>query len=337
MAKQKTPAKKPKKKKPGKKAPQKQTILIKVALAMALVLALAAGVAYLVTTNAPVPVKQHAQKKAPVHAPRPAIEPKPAPIEKAAPIKPAPRPIYEVFPEETHTEPVTPPPEKTWCKPRIAIIIDDLGYNNGIEKKFLKLPFNLTYSILPHSPQQRLVAATAHKNGRDVLLHLPMEPMEYPHVNPGPGALLVSMSTDTLLDVLNQDLDAVPYIKGVNNHMGSRLTIEPGALYPIFTVLKKKGLFFIDSRTTRHTICRPSARLFQLPFAQRDVFLDHVRTAEFVKGQIKTLIRLAKRNGQAIGIGHPNVVTYKVLSEQLPEICRKVELVPVSELISKVM
>ena len=113
------------------------------------------------------------------------------------------------------------------------------------------------------------------------MLHLPMEPSEYPMVNPGPGALLSSMSADELIAQLKKDLQSVSSIKGVNNHMGSKMTQHSAQMYQIFSILKKEGLYFIDSRTTSKTLCKPSARLLQVPFAERDVFLDHIPKSRF--------------------------------------------------------
>ena len=168
------------------------------------------------------------------------------------------------------------------------------------------------------------------------MLHLPMEPNEYPEVDPGPGTLLVSMSADELIAQLDKNLNALPNVKGVNNHMGSRLTAESTQLYQVFSVLKQRGLYFIDSRTSAESLCEPSARLFQIPFAQRDVFLDHYPTPDFIRKQIKELIRIARHNGQAVGILHPHTTTLKILQEMLPDLQKQVYLVPASKIVRPV-
>jgi polysaccharide deacetylase 2 family uncharacterized protein YibQ len=245
-------------------------------------------------------------------------------------------PTFEIYPSKEIPpvkKPIKPPASKKEQLPRVAIIIDDLGYDRKIAEKLSKLDAVLTFSILPHSPYQKDIARLSQSKGFDTILHLPMEPIEYPSVNPGPGTLLTSMTPDQLLHQLEVDLDAVPFIKGVNNHMGSRMTAESSQMYQIFSILKKRGLFFIDSRTTGDTLCRPSARLFQIPFAQRDIFLDHKQDAEFIRRQIKKLVQIAKRNGQAVGIGHPHSTTYKVLREMLPDLKKEVQLVPTSDIV----
>lgn len=243
---------------------------------------------------------------------------------------------FEIYPKEEITPrkiiPKTAPilPEKL---PKVAIIIDDLGYDKNIADKFFSLDATLTFSVLPNIPYQKKIANAAVKNGFEVMLHLPMEPDEFPKVNPGPGALLVSMSPDELIHQLNKNLDTIPFLKGVNNHMGSKMTKNSNQLYQIFSVLKKRNLFFIDSVTTADSLCKPSARLFRVPFAQRDIFLDHIQEPEFIHQQFDRLLQFAESHGEAIGIAHPYHVTFEVLNELLPELKKKAVLVPASEVV----
>jgi len=201
-------------------------------------------------------------------------------------------------------------------------------------QKLLALDPALTFSVLPFAPHSRSIAREIVRRGNELMLHLPMEPEEYPGIDPGPGALLSSMTPDELLQQLRANLAAVPGIRGVNNHMGSRLTAESSRMYQIFTLLKQEGIFFIDSRSTPHTQGRSSARMFRIPFAERDVFLDHERDADYVRGQIEETIRIARANGQAVAIGHPSATTYQVLKAMLPEIKRQVQLVPASAVVA---
>jgi uncharacterized protein len=245
-------------------------------------------------------------------------------------------PHYEIFPKETPLliPQASPPPEvRPGVLPKVALIIDDMGFDQMMTRKFLQMDAVLTYSILPFSPLQAEIQEAATKKKLDTMLHLPMEPIEYPTINPGQGALLTTMSPDALINQLKKDLRAVPGIVGVNNHMGSKMTEASDQMNQIFTVLKKEGVFFIDSRTTPASLCRPSARLFRIPFGERDIFLDHVQTPEVIREQILQLIRIAIEKGEAIGIGHPHSITYEVLQEMLPEITRKARLVPASEVV----
>jgi hypothetical protein len=216
--------------------------------------------------------------------------------------------------------------------PVVALIIDDLGYDKKMAQKFANLDVALTFSILPNSPFQKNISRLAHSHDIEIMLHLPMEPVEYPEVNPGPGTLLTSMTPDELIEQLEQNLDSVPDARGVNNHMGSRLTAESTQMYQVFSVLKQRGLFFVDSRTTADSICEPSARLFKVPFARRDVFIDHYQTYDFIRKQLKELIRIARLNGEAVGIMHPHSATLRILKEMLPDLRKQVEVVPVSRI-----
>lgn len=245
-------------------------------------------------------------------------------------------PVYEIYPEkEIHYKKPTSKIEPTLTKklPKVAIIIDDIGYDRKIAENFLNLDVVLTFSLLPHSLFQDKIARKAHEKGIEIMLHLPLEPLEYPSVDPGPGALLTSMSPDELIIQLNKNLEAIPFIKGVNNHMGSKMTTSSTQMYQIFSILKKRNLFFIDSLTTSESLCKPSARLLQLPFAQRDVFIDHIQEPDFIRKQINLLIRIADKHGEAIGIAHPHVITYNILRELLPELQKKVQLVPASQIV----
>ena len=209
---------------------------------------------------------------------------KPVAIEKFA------RPEFEIYPAKTiPKKPLTVPPSVQGKRPMIAIIIDDMGYDRKLCEKFIRLAAPITCSILPGSPHRVEIAKYAHKNGKCIMLHLPMEPEQYPAINPGPGALLSSMPPDTLIRVLKQDLAAVPYISGVNNHMGSRLTADSDKMNQVLSILRTRHLFFIDSRTTAHTVARSSARLFSVPFAQRDIFLDNVPSKDRIEKQIEKL------------------------------------------------
>lgn len=253
------------------------------------------------------------------------------------------KPNFEVF-----SETATPDPQKTAApgteaaaskaatpdrRPRVAIIIDDMGYDRDLAAKFISLDAVISFAILPYSPHQRQIASMAHRKGCPVMLHMPMEPREFPRIDPGPGAVFSDMSPDERIRVFKQSLDEVPYVCGVNNHMGSAVTADSTQMNQILSIVKKRGLFFVDSRTSADTRVRSSARLFQVPFAERDIFLDHVAEAEKVRAQIKALVRMAEKKGQAVGIGHPHAVTYEVLADMLPAIKKRVKLVPAADVV----
>ena len=273
-------------------------------------------------------------------------QPKPLPPTSKAPKRKKPRPPapkpkstkpapFEVYPkeEEPPIAPLAKPKPQLDKLPKVAIIIDDLGNDEKIAARFLGLDTILTFSLVPHSPFSKQIAHKAKAKGFDIMLHLPMEPNEYPRIKPGPGTLLVSMTPDVLLDQLKKNLDDIPYLKGVNNHMGSKMTTLDAQMNQIFTIIKKRSLYFIDSRTTTATLGRQSARLMRVPFAERDIFLDHIQTPEFIRKQIKRLVQLAYKQGEAIGIGHPHILTYRILKETLADLKSKVRFVPASEVV----
>lgn len=314
MAKQKARQQKKKKKRRSRKSDNLKTHLKRTfaGLLVLIILVVAAGVIthYLILRKQPVqPVGIH-----------PAVWP----------------PQFEIYPEEelVPLKPALKPfPGLPAKLPKVAIIIDDIGYDRKIADKFLQLNADLTFSLLPHTPSQKSFARKVSKKGLEIMLHLPMEPYEYPQVDPGPGALLTSMSPDELISQLKKNLDAVPGIIGVNNHMGSKMTTVSSQIYQIFTVLKERELFFIDSRTTFNSICKPSARLFQIPFAQRNVFIDHIVDPDFIRRQLNHLIQIAYNRGEAVGIAHPHIETYTVLRAMLPDLQKKVQIVPASQIV----
>lgn len=314
MAKQKARQQKKKKKRRSRKSDNLKTHLKRTfaGLLVLIILVVAAGVIthYLILRKQPVqPVGIH-----------PAVWP----------------PQFEIYPEEelVPLKPALKPfPGLPAKLPKVAIIIDDIGYDRKIADKFLQLNADLTFSLLPHTPSQKSFARKVSKKGLEIMLHLPMEPYEYPQVDPGPGALLTSMSPDELISQLKKNLDAVPGIIGVNNHMGSKMTTVSSQIYQIFTVLKQRKLFFIDSRTTLNSICKPSARLFQIPFAQRNVFIDHIVDPDFIRRQLNLLIQIAYDRGEAVGIAHPHIETYTVLRAMLPDLQKKVQIVPASQIV----
>ncbi|MBF0209359.1 MAG: divergent polysaccharide deacetylase family protein [Desulfamplus sp.] len=219
--------------------------------------------------------------------------------------------------------------------PKVAIIIDDIGFDPKIADDLIKIDKNITISILPGSPSGREIAKKMHSKGVEIMLHLPMEPVQYPSVDPGYGAILSSMGDIEIIKVLNKNLDILPQIRGVNNHMGSKLTTSSSAMRQIFTILKQKELFFIDSLTSDHSVAKESAEFAKLEFASRDLFLDNKKDKNYIKKKLKELIVIAKYKGSAIAIGHPYKETYLVLKEDFEILKKSVKIVPASQLVTQ--
>ena len=223
---------------------------------------------------------------------------------------------------------------KSGLRPKISIVIDDLGTENEIARELLQWEVPLTFSILPFTPYAKNFAAEANRKGKEVILHLPMEPHGYPKVNPGEGALLCEMDEATLLSQLSRDIEAVPYVKGVNNHMGSRLMEQMEKTKIIFSELKKRGLFFLDSRTTPQTVGLRTAKSMGLIVLERDIFLDHGLNEEAIHRNLEELVQHSLTHGKAIAIGHPHPETLNSLKRMIPKMQAKgIEIVSLSAMV----
>jgi uncharacterized protein len=217
---------------------------------------------------------------------------------------------------------------------QVAIIIDDIGYDLGPVKELLKINADLTFAILPFCTHTREAAEMLHRAQRETLLHLPMEPDSYPREKPGNGALFTDMNDEELVFQLEKDLAAVPYISGVNNHMGSKFMGDKKKLSLIFSKLKKKNLFFIDSRTSANTKAFAASEKVGLPVVARKIFLDNSRDYNEI---YNNLINIAKNNGDVspvIVVGHPYPETIRAINDAIKVIREKgISIVPVSQLI----
>jgi len=233
-------------------------------------------------------------------------------------------------------EKAKPLPPKSIPRRQVAIIIDDIGYDLKQIQELLKINADITLAILPLCPHTREAAEMFHKAHRETLLHLPMEPLSYPREKPGPGALFTDMSNDEIIFQLEKDIAAVPYISGVNNHMGSKFMMDEKKLTVVFNQLKNKRLFFVDSRTTADTKTFVTAEKVGLPVAARKIFLDNNRDYNEI---YNILINVAKKNGDdapVIIIGHPYPETVRAVGDAVKVLREKdVAIVPVSRLIKK--
>jgi len=227
----------------------------------------------------------------------------------------------EASPTAQSPQPETSPsasvlPENTG--PKVAIIIDDCGYNEERCKLFLQLPIPITLSILPMTKYGKQIEADALAAGKSVMLHLPMEP-DSPQFNPGAGAITTEMTDEQVQAQVEADLNSLPEAPGANNHMGSKATSDARVMRDVLTVLQKRHMFFIDSQTSGSTVGESTARELGIPTAERDVFLDNQKDLPYIRGQLKQLQDLALKRGSAIAIGHPFESTAQALSEAIPQ------------------
>ncbi len=218
---------------------------------------------------------------------------------------------------------------------RLAIIIDDIGYNLALGRRAADLQGDFTLAVLPFTPHGRELAERAHRLGKEIMLHAPMSNEQ--QLPLGPGGLYSGMTQQVLLDTLAGNLADIPHVQGVNNHTGSQLTREAEPMAWLMAELKRRQLYFIDSRTTAKTLAQASAQAIGLASARRDVFLDHSQAPEHIARQLQQALRLAKRNGSAIAIGHPYPETLRQLEALQPLLLREqVQLVAASVLVRRV-
>ena len=213
--------------------------------------------------------------------------------------------------------------------PAIGLIIDDLGNSLHEGERAAHLPAAVACAVLPHTPHARAIATAADAAGKEVMLHLPMESRE--PLEPGPGQLDTGMPALEMKATLDLDLDTVPHVRGVNNHMGSLLTTSPPAMEWLMRELRDRHMFFVDSRTTADSVAATVARHEGVPALERDVFLDDDPRPEAITAQLDRLERLARQRGYALGIGHPHPNTLTVLEQWLPGLAaRGIRVLPLS-------
>ena len=214
-------------------------------------------------------------------------------------------------------------------KAYMSIIIDDLGQNPERDSRTLALPGPVTMAIMPDTPHATDFARQAHKAGKTVILHMPMDPAD------GPYAWHPGLPIEQLAQRLDSALAKVPYAAGINNHMGSRMTAQRAPMAWLMGELQRRHLFFVDSRTSAATVAAAEAQAQGLAHVSRDVFLDDVRTTEAIAGQLRQGISLARKQGSAVLIGHPYPQTLQVLEHELPRLeSQGIELIRLRQMIA---
>lgn len=271
--------------------------------------------------GAPLPILSGQAKKKPLHQ---TAEPQPTPLyeEPALP--------HQAPPVTTHTK----KPEKKPLpgRPLVAIVIDDMGYRQNTGKALLALDLPLSFAFLPFTPFSEELQQEAQARGRDILLHLPLEPMD-PKANPGPGTLSTAMAPEAMKARFHEDLQAVPKAIGVNNHMGSRFTANPQAMRTLLAMVRTRGLFFLDSVTAANSVAYDLALAMGVKAERRTVFLDNDQNPDKIMAQLDLLVRLAGEHGQAVGIGHPYPATVEALRRYQSQLRTRTEMVGVSRLV----
>jgi len=204
--------------------------------------------------------------------------------------------------------------------PKIAFIIDDIGFrkNASIELKELNIP--ITGSILPNTPFAKEEAKLLNSYGLEEMIHLPMQ-AENSNIEHPRNVFVTINSTDREIKKLIKDAKKIiPFSKGLNNHMGSLITARRGIIKRVLKIVKKEGLFFVDSRTSPKTVAYDVAKKIKIRTTYRDVFLDDIQTYSYSIDQIQKLIETAKNKGKAVAIGHPFETTFKAIKDSINDI-----------------
>jgi len=217
----------------------------------------------------------------------------------------------------------------------IAIIIDDLGYRYEEGNRAVALPGPVACAVIPNTPHGASMAAAAHANGKEILLHLPMQPLDSERPV-GDMGIELDTTRPGVTAVLRAGMESVPHVSGVNNHMGSLITRHPGHMTWLMHDLQDHNLFFIDSVTTESSVALSMAREQGVAATRRDLFIDSEQASEDeVLRRLEDLYALASRRGNALGIAHPYPVTMAVLERELPRLAtRGIRLVSVRQLIA---
>jgi polysaccharide deacetylase 2 family uncharacterized protein YibQ len=268
-------------------------------------------------------------EKAPVSKEPPREKPRESPAAKPKPE--APVPVVEPRKE-------APPPAPAQAAPafagQVALVVDDMGNSLDALDDLISIGLPLTIAVLPDSEHPRETAERAAAAGLEVLLHLPLESANGNGGGSiGSGLIASGMPTDEILRTIAAGIDAVPGIRGVNNHMGSKVTTDPDMMRIILPPLRDRGLFFLDSLTSGRSVAYDEALRLGMPAARRDVFLDADGDGARAGERLRELFQAARRHGRAIGICHPFPATLAALKSDFPLIAvYGLEAVPVSRL-----
>ncbi len=218
-------------------------------------------------------------------------------------------------------------------RPMIALVIDDVGLNEERSADTIALPAPITLAFLPYADDLRALTKKARRAGHETMVHVPMEPSSAT-VDPGPHAMRVGLSDSELRQRLAWNLDRFDGYVGFNNHMGSKFTADSAGMRVVIDEAKRRGLLFLDSRTTKETRGRELAEQAGVPVVERQVFLDNKVEAAAVEAQLKRMEQIARDKGAALAIGHPHAVTIAALRNWLRQ-NTEFAVVPVSALVMR--
>ncbi len=224
--------------------------------------------------------------------------------------------------------------DKIQYEAKMAIILDDAGYNLALAEKAVSIKYPLTLSILPYTEYDRETAEITRKNNKGVFLHLPMQPLSYPDTDPGKGAILLNTPESLIKILIEKDIEQLGKIDGANNHMGSAVTENSKKIKQTLQYLKNYTNSFVDSHTSKNSVAFDVCRSLGMNCGISEKFIDNSADTEYIKEKLQEGAQLALKNKKIIIIGHLRPNTVDVLKNILPEIEKKgVQIVPVSEVL----
>jgi polysaccharide deacetylase 2 family uncharacterized protein YibQ len=317
---------------------------LRTALGAALVLAIGVVIGVALTLRSPPSKPAHRATQAFAVHPLPPAET--AQGVAANPDRPGPAPRQDAMLPPAPQAPVVDQDEPAWLRfavpppaldgrAMVAVVLDDLGLDRRRTERAVALPGPLTLSFMTYAEELPRQTGLAHGAGHELLLHVPMEPLDA-HLDSGPNSLRSGLGTDEVLRRLRWGLDRFSGYVGINNHMGSRFTSDAAAMTPVIEELRARGLLFLDSRTAATTVGEMLARRQGVPTASRSVFLDDETSAPAIGDRLAELEQAARRKGAAIAIGHAHDATLAALAVWLPTLAaRQLVLVPLTTIVRR--
>lgn len=236
--------------------------------------------------------------------------------------------------EDKDVKKVQEKPESRKYSGKLAVIVDDCGYDMSSVRTLLNTGLPLNFAVLPYKPYSSDVLEMIKSDGRVAMLHLPMEPMDRSAMSEGSSTICTDMSKDKILELTRKAINSLPGVSGVNNHQGSKATADSATMTTVLQELRNQDLFFVDSRTSSKSVARDKAVAMGVPTARNDIFLDNSSDVQAIRKQIYKAMDIAEKNGSAIAICHARPNTAKAWSLYAEEIKNTgIELVPITDLL----
>ncbi|MGC7590482.1 divergent polysaccharide deacetylase family protein [Bisgaard Taxon 46] len=213
---------------------------------------------------------------------------------------------------------------------KLAIVIDDIGYHQKEDAQIYAMPTEISVAIIPSAPHARQRNEQAKQQGRDVLIHMPMQPLGQQKIET--GGLKLGLSQDEVNDRVKTAKRIVSHAIGMNNHMGSAATSDSALMTKLMKSLREQHLFFLDSRTIGRSVASKIAKEYGVKSLDRHIFLDDSDLYADVQRQFQNAVHYAQKHGTAIVIGHPRKNTVAVLQAGLKNLPKDVQLVGMGSL-----